>query len=410
MRKIILIVDDDPMNLKLVERVLEKENFQIFTATNGFDAITVASQIKPDLILMDVMMPQLDGFAATEQIRLDPEIAHTPILMLTALHTLDEKLKGFNAGADEFLEKPFKPQELIMQVRNLMRKNNKTENPSQNLNGKIISTFSLRGGTGTSTLAANIAAGLSQLWEQEVILADLNFDAGQVDLMFNLPTHTSWADIASQSPQDIDIHLLKNIKKDHESGVSIIASPNNYEKIKHITPEHIQKTLTVLKEEYNYIVLDLNHNFDHLTLEALKMSDEIMVIVTPDFAAIRSTTQIFKKINTLFDLEERTRLVLNWTQKQGLSQEEMEKSLDRKFDLIIPHAPVPINHGLNTGKPPVYYHPEHPIGALFEDLSLILSKPEHKSKRPQAPSESWKRTFERMRKRYNEKLNKKSDQ
>lgn len=409
MRKIILIVDDDPMNLKLVERVLEKENFQIFKAMNGYDAVKLASQVKPDLIIMDVMMPQLDGFAATEQIRLDPEIAHTPILMLTALHTLEEKLKGFNAGADEFLEKPFKPQELVIQVRNLIRKNNKPQQPSQHLNGKIISTFSLRGGTGTSTLAANIATGLSQLWKKEAILADLNFDAGQVDLMLNLPSHTSWADIASQSPIDIDINLIKKIKKDHETGVSIIASPNNYEKIKHITPEHINKTLNVLKEEFHYIVIDLNHNFDPITLEALKMSDEIMIVVTPDFAAVRSTTQILKKFNHLPELQEKTRLVLNWTQKQGLSQEEMEKSLSRKFDLIIPHAPIPINNGLNTGKPPVYYHPEHPIGALFEDLSLILSKPEHKSKKPQEPSDSWIRTFDRMRKRYNEKTNKKSD-
>ena len=409
MRKIILIVDDDPMNLKLVERVLEKENFQIFKATNGFDAVQSAAQIKPDLIIMDVMMPQLDGFEATEQIRLNPEIAHTPILMLTALHTLDEKLKGFNAGADEFLEKPFKPQELIIQVRNLIRNNTKVTIESNHLDGKIISTFSLRGGTGTSTLAANIAAGLSQLWNKEVILADLNFDAGQVDLMLNIPSHTSWADIASQSPQDIDHNLIKNIKKTHESGVSIIASPNNHEKTKNITPEHIEKTLTLLKEEYDYIVLDLNHNFDPITLTALRMSDEIMVVVTPDFASVRSTTQIFKKFKTHNGFEDKTRLVLNWTQKQGLSQEEMEKTLGRKFDLIIPHAPIPINNGINTGKPPVFYHPEHPIGALFEDLSLILSKPEHKSKRPSNPSKAWKHTFERMRKRYNEKTNKKSD-
>lgn len=402
MRKIILIVDDDPLNRKLVERVLAKENYQIFTATNGLEAIDLASQVKPDLIIMDVMMPQLDGFSATEQIRLDPEIAHTPILMLTALHTLDEKLKGFNAGADEFLEKPFKPQELVLQVRTLLRAQNKPTNQKQQNNGKIIGIFSLRGGTGTSTLAANIAAGLSQLWQKPVLLNDQNFPAGQVDLMFNLPSHTSWADIAVQPPNEIDLNLLKKIAKQHESGVSIIASPNNYDKIKNITPQHIEKTLNLLKQEYDYIVIDFAHNLDPITNTTLTMADEILLVVTPDFAAIRSTTQIFKKFEHLNIPESQTRLVLNWTQKQGLPQQEMEKSLKRKFNLIIPHAPIPINNGLNNGKPPVYYHPEHPIGALFEDLALILSKPEHKSKRPQTPSPAWLRTFARMRKRHTE--------
>ena len=405
MRKIILIVDDEPLNLKLVERVLESENYQVFTAINGIEGVRQASNIKPDLILMDVMMPHLDGYGATEQIRRNPEIAHTPILMLTALSTLDEKIKGFNVGADDFLAKPFKPQELILHVRKLLRlNNNKDKSPlSVNTNGKIIGTFSLRGGTGTSTVAANIAAGLSQLWQKSVILCDLNFDAGQADLMFNLPSHTSWSDLAYQLPKNIDINLIKKVVKKHESGVEILVSPNNYDKIKNITIEHVEKVLSILKQEYEYTVIDFAHNLNPITLASLSMTDEIMLLTTPDFASIRSIEQILKKFKTQNDLEQKTRLVLNWTQKQGLSQSEMEKTLGRKFDLIIPHAPVPINNGINNGKPPVFYHPEHPIGALFEDLSLILSKPKHKSKRPEHPSQAWERTFARMRKRFSEK-------
>lgn len=403
MMKKILAVDDDPLNLKLIERVLIKENYKIYKAVNGVEAVRHAKKIKPDLILLDVMMPKLDGYGACQQIRQDPEIAHTPIIMLTALNTLDEKIRGFDVGADDYLAKPYKPQDLILRVRALLTLNNKEKPKSLKHQGKIIGTFSLRGGSGSSTLAVNIAVGLSQLWNTKVVLCDLAFDAGQADLMLNLPVRTSWADLSLSNPNDIEISLINKILKEHETGVLVLPAPQDYEKIKHIKKEHVEKTLSILKQNFDYIILDFGHNLDETTLTALKHTNEILLITTPELVSVRSTSSILKVFEYLGFPKEKYRLVLNWVFKNGLPQEDMEHALKRKFDLIIPHAPTPIVYGINYGKPPVYYNPENPIATLFEDLSLVLSKDEHKAKRPEEPTIAWTRAVERLRKRHTNK-------
>jgi two-component system KDP operon response regulator KdpE len=115
----ILVVDDDPRLLRLVRVNLERAGFQVNTATNGPAALEQLDLEPPDVVVLDITMPGMDGFAVTQRIR---EISGVPIIMLTAMGEQSQKVRGLEMGADDYLTKPFDPDELVARVRALLRR------------------------------------------------------------------------------------------------------------------------------------------------------------------------------------------------------------------------------------------------------------------------------------------------
>ncbi len=117
----VLIVDDEPSALATMEAILAGEGYQIEYAQNGSVALEKADQLLPDLILLDVMMPGMNGFEACRRLRSTPKLAEVPIIILTALDDRSSRLQGIEAGADDFLIKPVDRQELRLRVRTILR-------------------------------------------------------------------------------------------------------------------------------------------------------------------------------------------------------------------------------------------------------------------------------------------------
>lgn len=115
----ILVVDDEPRYQQLVQVNLESDEYQVETADNGQEAIEKVANSQPDLVLMDVMMPVMDGFTATERIR---EFSTVPIIILTAKGEERDRVRGLDAGADDYVVKPFSAQELLARVRAVLRR------------------------------------------------------------------------------------------------------------------------------------------------------------------------------------------------------------------------------------------------------------------------------------------------
>ncbi|MBC7397254.1 MAG: response regulator transcription factor [Bdellovibrionales bacterium] len=114
-KKKLLIVDDEPQIRVLLKEFLS-EAFLIELASNGKEALSAAKSFKPDVILMDIMMPELDGVSAVQKLRLDENTRHIPVLMLTAANTSQERIRAFDFGADDFISKPFEVEELVSRI------------------------------------------------------------------------------------------------------------------------------------------------------------------------------------------------------------------------------------------------------------------------------------------------------
>src|SRR6201997_5576492 len=117
----VLIVDDVDVNVKLLEAKLSSEYFDVLSASNGAAALTLAQNEAPDMILLDVMMPGMDGFEVCRRLKADPSTDHIPVVMVTALDGRRDRLTGLGAGADDFLKKPIDDVTLFARVRSLAR-------------------------------------------------------------------------------------------------------------------------------------------------------------------------------------------------------------------------------------------------------------------------------------------------
>lgn len=120
----ILIVDDEPDMLELIEFHLRKEGYQVFTANNGEEAIVQAKAIMPELIILDIMMPRMDGIEACRQLRALPEFKNTFMVFLTARSEEYSEISGFNVGADDYIAKPIKPRALVSRINAILRRTN----------------------------------------------------------------------------------------------------------------------------------------------------------------------------------------------------------------------------------------------------------------------------------------------
>src|SRR5271169_2696168 len=118
----ILVVDDDPRNVRLLADWLASENYLVSTAADGFEALAKIAAERPDIVLLDVVMPELNGFEVCRRIKADPAIANIPVIMVTALSDVDDLVRGFEAGADDFVTKPIIGLALMARVRSQLRR------------------------------------------------------------------------------------------------------------------------------------------------------------------------------------------------------------------------------------------------------------------------------------------------
>ncbi len=121
MSALVLVVDDVPANVKLLEVKLANEYYDVIVAKDGYEALSQAQQHKPDLILLDVMMPGMDGFETCKKLKEDAELSHIPVVMVTALSDIADRVRGLEAGADDFLTKPINDIALFSRVKSLVR-------------------------------------------------------------------------------------------------------------------------------------------------------------------------------------------------------------------------------------------------------------------------------------------------
>jgi pilus assembly protein CpaE len=402
----VLVVDDDPMSLKITAGVLKADGLNVISAASGGEALAVLAQSPPALAVLDVLMPDMDGFALCQKIRQMPSVAKIPVIILTGLKELDDRLKAYDAGADDFIPKPLEPKEFIARVRALLRRSAELPQPSQTTKteSQTIAVFSLRGGSGVSTMAVNLAIGLRQVWDHQTVLVDLALTNGYTALMLDLPLRNSWGDLAPIPVNEMETELVQNILLHHPSGLDLLATPREPERAEQLVREQVNFVLTALKIQYDYIVIDLPHDFKETTLAALDAADRIILLLTPELASVQNTSTALRVFEQLDYPAEKIELVLNWTFKgNGLSRTQIEKALKREIQISVPNGGDVFSASITLGRPIPYTQPESPFTALFEDLAYHWSSPSHKNVAPQTPKDGYLRVQSRIKKRKEKK-------
>lgn len=406
MSQSILVVDDSETMLKLVSEALKGEGYNLLLAPDGKTALDIISRVPLDMALLDVMLPDVDGYDICKVLRNTPKTAHIPIIMLTGFGDLENRLQAFEAGADDFMPKPFQMQELQARVKVQLRRVARMQPVVAEAEEPFfqrLAVFSLRGGLGVSTLAVNLAAGLQQLWGYRTLLADMAFVNGQDALMLDVPLKNTWADLGRIAADEIDRDTLDRVLLHHTCGLDVLAAPKQVENAELISQKHVDRVLELAREQYKYVVMDLPHDFSVTTVAALDSADMVLYLVSPDLASVHCASNALRVFKDLGYAEDKVQVILNWNfSTTGLARKEIEKALQKQISVVIPFIQDTLVMALTMGKP-VVLEAGKPEAALFEDLAYFWSGNAHKKNEPANPSPSLVRVLERAKRRQMQK-------
>jgi pilus assembly protein CpaE len=331
-----------------------------------------AFQQPPDLAIIDLMMPQMDGYEVCRRLRQNERTVKTPILVFTARIQEIDKQTALEAGANEFLTKTATPDELVSKVKDLLAKRAPVPKVEVTL-GRAITLFSLRGGVGVSSLAINLAVALARQPNQKVTLLDLCFLSSSVPLMLNVRPKLSLAEL-SREDTAISLDSLEKYMVAHSSGVKVLPVALSLARAAPIPAEAIERVLSVLKSDFNYILVDTLSSLDDMTLAALIHSDQIILVIVPEVASIQAAIVALQVFRSLGLSEEAIIPIVNHTLAQGgLSLETIQSALKRPIKAVIPHEPELLIQAINNGTPLVLSQPSSAMATAIQKLASVLS-------------------------------------
>ncbi len=281
----VLIVDDDVDTLRLVGLMLQRQGYQISAATNGEQGLAKALAEKPDVILLDIMMPDMDGYEVTRRLRKNPATKTTPILMFTAKTQLDDKVTGFEAGADDYLTKPTHPAELQAHIRALLararpKRAEEMDTAVKEQHGRLIGILAPRGGLGVSTLASNLAGAFYTRTHGEVILAELTPGHGTLGFDLGSPHATGLNELLQGKPVEITREKVDSLLVPHGSGLRLLLASENPRDV-HLAGEvrNYEALVACLATLARYVVLDLGSGLPLFVEKILPLCTDRIVVI-----------------------------------------------------------------------------------------------------------------------------------
>jgi len=368
----ILVIDDDTHALRLIEFALTKAGHEVVTARRGQEGLQEALQTPPDLAVIDLMMPQTDGYEVCRRLRQNERTADTPIMVFTARMQEIDRQTALEAGANDFLTKTATPDELVSKVESLLTSEVSVPRAKARP-GQAIALFSLRGGVGVSSMAVNLAVALVRQPNQKVALLDLCFLSSSVPLMLNVRPKLSLAEL-SREDTTISLDSLEKYMVAHSSGVKVLPLVLSLARAAPISAKTVERILSVLKSGFNYIIIDTLSSLDDMTLAALIHSDQIILVLVPEVASIQAAAVTLQAFRSLGLSEEATVPIVNYTfAKGGLSLETIQSALKRPIKAVIPHEPKLLIQAINSGTPLVLSQPSSAMAAAIQKLASVLS-------------------------------------
>ena len=393
----VLLIDDEQFYFKLIQKKLKESDYTLEYAKSGSEGLTKISSFEPELLIVDLKLPEMDGFQILERLKKDPKFASVPVIVITAKDELNEKLKAFELGADDYLVKPFQPEELVARMGILTRRGKAASSAegstSRNAaNASVVVIHSLRGGLGCSSIAVNLGLAFQKLWNKQTLLVDGVLTAGQVALMLNAKSHATWENLVGIREDSLDDMVVDEMMCEHESGVRYVASPRFPIAADTFTNDILALFMEKIKERNDFIVVDASHDFSDMAINMLNMSSSIVLVMAPEMASLRSTMSALEIYDRLGVSMEKVNIVLNNNSSNpAIKQAQLEKVLKREIDFVLPYEAGEVNRALNFGQPFILSNPDLSISLALEIMAYKLSDESYKALPPAVPSSTWKR-------------------
>jgi CheY-like chemotaxis protein/MinD-like ATPase involved in chromosome partitioning or flagellar assembly len=378
----ILIIDDDVDTLRLVGLMLQRQGYEISAASNGSQGLAKALEERPDLILLDVMMPDMDGYEVARRLRKNPVTLNVPILMFTAKTQLDDKVTGFEVGADDYLTKPTHPTELQAHVKALLaRSAQKEKEPNQVVtashehHGYVIGVLSARGGLGVSSLASNLAAGIYSRTQSDVILAELTPGQGTIGTDFGYQNQKGLTELLKGTMVEITREKVESSLSPHNSGLKLLLASENPRDVTLTSQVQNYEALVVrLSTLARFVILDLGNGLPAFVQKLLPMCNERFIVVEGVPGTIQHTKLLIDEIVDLKIDRKSISVVLNnrMRTESQMQLAQVQEKLGHSIAATLTPAPEAFLQATRLQTPAVICQPTNMTSQQFLKIADIV--------------------------------------
>lgn len=289
MGKKILVIEDDPIATRLIEYILKQRGYQVLTAPNGLEGLQMAQKETPDLIVLNVMLPGIDGFGVCHRLRTEPQTAQTLILMISGRAQPVDIANGLNMGADDYLTKPATPSEIVSRIEGLLAR-------KASANSKMVAFLSPKGKVGTTTTVVNVAIALSQMGKR-VIAVDLCPYDGSIAEQLGVKPQDASRRLLEIPVDTIDPRALESALVIHPTGVGVLRLRQPSEEPGNVAPGNVDLLLDRFKEATDFFLVDLP--FQPTVATRAVLSRCALVIIVSDYtidalSGVKSTITVLR--------------------------------------------------------------------------------------------------------------------
>jgi pilus assembly protein CpaE len=286
-------------------------------------------------------------------------------------------LGSMRSGAREFIQLPIVADEFRTVIDRVAGFCADGESSSKN-HGRIVAVFSGKGGAGVSFFGTNLAAAMGV----PTLLVDLNLQAGDAASFLGLETKYSLADFVHNRAR-LDDSLMTSLVTSHSANLAVLAAPLEAHEAEDIRPQDVSEILYLLRQRYECIVLDLPHTFDPVTVAALDLADDILVVLTLDIPGIRGTKRALKVFERLDYHRDKVHVVVNrWSKHIDVQLQKVEAHLGEQLIGFVPNDYRKVMDSINLGHPLVQADPASKITAEIKRIAALVSGNGHS---PAAP-------------------------
>ncbi len=375
----ILIVDDDVETIRLIGLMLERKGYQIVAAATGAQGLEKASQLQPDLIILDVMMPDLDGYEVTRRIRECPELQNIPIIMFTAKSAITDKVAGFHSGVDDYLTKPVHPTELLTRIEALLARSaarraaTAPAAPVETRRGHLVAFLPSKGGVGNTTLAVNATIEINRLKTgKKTLLIEFPTGGASMALQLNLSPHNSLQTLVERNAiSKLDLETINGQIQGHPTGIRLLPStPQPAGITPPLTEEFTRSMLRLLLAEYDIVMADLPPTLDPGSREVLRQADFIVLSLEPSRIGLALAREMIEKLEQFNIGKYKVGLVMihRTPAASSLNRTAVESALNQTLLSSIPPVPELVTESYETGRPVILMQPQSLISQQIRML------------------------------------------
>ncbi|MFQ5398732.1 MAG: response regulator [Anaerolineae bacterium] len=363
----IYVIDDDEQLLRMVGVMLERGGHTVKLIEDPVEGLEEVKADRPDLLVLDVMMPDMSGHDITRQIRQIKELEDLPVLILTARSQEIDRKTALKIGADDYLSKPVTSQELIERIDRLLttKPNGQGVEP-----GMVIAFYGFRGGVGKTTLAVNLAAALRRLSRQEVGIVDLTPSGSQVITHMRLQARTNWADLTDQGK--LTYEQIKEQMIIHPIGLRVLAAPMAPQPPALPSAKTTRELLQALRANLLFTVVDLPAVLSPAFQASIDVADIALHVIAPEVVSVQTAVQVNRALVNSGATFRQKSYILNQTSPEAqLSPATIERGLNARIAFHVNYD-ANQNRALAQGVPLTLTTAKSPLPAVVGRMAEVI--------------------------------------